>query len=64
MSPIEKHNDLTIRRYSVVFVVMIFAATFMPTKFFWLPPVALFCITVWLFVLFGHETEKTGTLMQ
>lgn len=38
MCPTETHNDLAIRRYSVVFVAIAFAAVFMPTKFFWLLP--------------------------
>ena len=46
MNSTEAHNGLAIRRYSVVFVAMIFAAIFMPTKFFWLPPVALFVLFI------------------
>ena len=41
MTPTEINNSPCVRRYGVIFAVMIFAATFMPTKFFWLPPVAL-----------------------
>ena len=46
MSPTETHKDLAVRRYSVVFAAMIFAAIFVPTKFFWLPPVALFVLFI------------------
>ena len=41
MTPTETNNSPCIRRYGVIFAMMIFAATFMPTKFFWLPLVTL-----------------------
>ena len=44
MEQTETHDSLAARRYGVVFAAMIFGATFLPTKFFWLPPVALFVL--------------------
>ena len=44
MERTEAHDSLAVRRYGVVFAAMVFGATFMPTKFFWLPPVALFVL--------------------
>ena len=41
MNLTETNNSPCMRRYGVIFAVMIFAATFMPNKFFWLPPITL-----------------------
>ncbi len=64
MNSIETQNGLTVRRYSVLFAVMIFAAVFMPTKFFWLPPVGLFVLFItsrswkWRFPLPGLQLSN------
>ena len=46
MKTTETHKDLAIRQYSVIFATMIFVATFMPTKFFWMPLVALLVLFI------------------
>ena len=50
MTPTGTHDTLSMRRYGVIFAMLIFCATFMPNKFFWLPPIislVLFTASSW-----------------